>query len=83
MHITQGADDLVGHESSPQSWRKFCRACGTKLFFESLRWAGETHIVLPAFDEPVDRMPEGHAFYDEHVAWIPWPREQEELERAQ
>ena len=83
VHITQGADDLVAHESSPQTWRKFCRACGTKLFFESHRWAGETHVVLPAFDEPVDRMPEGHAFYDEHVAWIPWPREQEELERAQ
>ncbi|MGI8895522.1 MAG: GFA family protein [Casimicrobiaceae bacterium] len=82
VHVTQGADDLVAHESSPQTWRKFCRACGTKLFFESSRWAGETHVVLPAFDEPVDRMPEGHAFYDEHVAWIPWPREQEDLERA-
>ena len=35
--------------------RRFCRVCGTKLFFESARWAGETHVALAAFDEPVDR----------------------------
>lgn len=45
--------------------------CGTKLFFESARWAGETHVVLAAFDEPVDRKPSGHAFYEEHVPWLP------------
>jgi molybdopterin-guanine dinucleotide biosynthesis protein A len=73
--IVAGAEDLVAYESSPGTRRSFCRVCGTKLFFESERWAGEIHVALPAFTTPVDREPEGHAFYEEHVAWIPWPRE--------
>lgn len=39
------------------------------------RWAGETHVTLAAFDDPIDRVPEGHAFFEEHVAWIPWPQQ--------
>jgi len=71
--IVEGADELVAYESSPGTRRTFCRACGTKLFFESTRWPGEIHIVLAAFITAVDRAPEGHAFYEEHVPWLPWP----------
>jgi hypothetical protein len=71
VEVTRGADLLETHESSPQTFRRFCRRCGTKLFFESARWPGETHVVLTAFDEPVDRLPTSHAFFEEHVAWLP------------
>lgn len=71
VRVVEGADSLAAHESSPGTRRSFCRHCGTKLFFESERWAGETHITLAAFDDPVDRAPTGHAFYAEHVAWLP------------
>ncbi len=71
VQVTAGAENLAEHESSPQTFRRFCRRCGTKLFFESSRWPGETHVVLAAFDEPVDRAPSGHAFYEEHVPWLP------------
>ena len=27
--------------------------------------------MLAAFDEPVDRAPSGHAFYEEHASWLP------------
>jgi hypothetical protein len=67
----EGVEHLAAHESSPGTARKFCSRCGTKLFFESTRWPGETHIVRAAFDDPPDREPEGHAFFDEHVAWLP------------
>mgnify|MGYP003596933306 CR=1 FL=1 len=70
--ITQGNDLLVAHESSPGTFRRFCRCCGTKLFFESSKWPGEVHVTLAAFEEPVDRAPQGHAFADEHVAWLPF-----------
>ncbi len=73
--VTAGADDVAVHESSPGTFRKFCRACGTKLFFEGGKWPGETHIPLAAFDDPVDRAPQGHAFYREHAAWLPELRE--------
>ena len=68
--VESGGEDLAVYESSPDTKRSFCRVCGTKLFFESAKWPGETHIALAAFDDPVDRAPEGDAFYDEHVAWI-------------
>ena len=67
VDVTDGAELLAAHESSPGTQRKFCRVCGTKLFFESQRWAGETHVTLVAFDDPVDREPSGHAFASEHV----------------
>jgi len=73
--VVAGADELVAYESSPGTRRTFCRVCGTKLFFESSRWPGEIHIALAAFRTAVDREPEGHAFYEEHVEWIPWPPE--------
>jgi hypothetical protein len=68
-----GGDDLAAYESSPGTRRSFCRVCGTKLFFESDRWAGETHIARAAFTTAVDRDPAGHAFFDEHVPWMPLP----------
>jgi hypothetical protein len=71
VEVTAGDDLLAAHESSPGTFRKFCMACGTKLFFEGAKWPGETHIPLAAFDDPVDRAPQGHAFYTEHVAWLP------------
>jgi hypothetical protein len=67
----EGAEHLATHESSPGTARRFCARCGTKLFFESARWPGEVHIVRAAFDEAPDREPDGHAFFEERVAWLP------------
>ena len=72
MSITEVTELLSAHESSPGTFRRFCTACGTKLFFESIRWPGETHVTLVAFDDPVDREPSGHAFANEHVRWLPF-----------
>jgi len=41
------------------------------MLFESQRWPGETHVALACIDEPIDRAPQAHAFYDNHVDWIP------------
>ena len=71
VRITQGAELVSSHESSPRTFRRFCGKCGTKLFFEGGKWPGETHVVLAAFDEPLDRAPGVHAFYEEHVSWLP------------
>jgi hypothetical protein len=69
--VEAGADDLASYESSPNTQRSFCRVCGTKLFYASDRWAGETHIALAAFVEPVDRAPEGDVYHEERVGWLP------------
>jgi len=72
VSITEGAELLAAHESSPGTFRRFCSACGTKMLFESARWPGETHVTLAAFDDPVDREPAVHAFASEHVRWLPF-----------
>jgi hypothetical protein len=74
VSVETGAGDLVAYVSSPGTKRTFCRGCGSRLFFESVKWPGETHVALAAFDDPVDRLPDRHVFFDEHVSWIPWPR---------
>ncbi len=71
VDVTEGHDVLMVHESSPGTRRMFCAECGTKLFFSSERWPGETHVPLAAFDGPIDRPPGSHAFWDEHAAWLP------------
>jgi hypothetical protein len=71
--VEAGADDLVAYESSSGTHRSFCRICGTKVFFASERWAGETHIPLAAITTPVDRQPTEHFCFEEHVPWIRWP----------
>jgi hypothetical protein len=71
VEVTQGAAHLADHESSPGTHRRFCKRCGTKLFFASSKWPGETHVVLAAFDGPLDRAPQGHAFAAERVDWLP------------
>lgn len=71
VDVVEGRDVLMVHESSPGTKRMFCGECGTKLFYSSDRWRGETHVALAAFDEPLDRPPGSHAFWDEHVDWLP------------
>ena len=46
------------------SLRKFCKKCGTPLFFESTRWPGDTHIPRTAILGPIDRKPQLHFYFD-------------------
>ena len=71
VDILAGSEHLVAHVSSPGTKRSFCARCGTKIFFQSERWPGETHIALAALDDRPDRTPAGHVFFEEHVDWLP------------
>ena len=66
-------DDAQGllrwYDSSPGAERGFCTRCGSTLFFRSERWAGELHIVVGNFRDALDRLPQAHVFWDEHVPW--------------
>ena len=60
---------LCWYASSPGAERGFCSRCGSMLFFRSERWPGELHIALGHFTAPVDRAPQVHAYWQDHVAW--------------
>jgi hypothetical protein len=61
---------LAWYASSGRGERGFCSRCGSTLFFRSPRWPGELHVTLANFDDPVDRAPQAHVFWDTHVDWV-------------
>ena len=67
--IDDGEGQLRWYDSSPGAQRGFCARCGSPLFFRAERWAGELHIARAQFDEPLDRAPQAHVFWDNHVDW--------------
>ena len=40
------------------------------MFFESTRWPGEVHVARALIDEPLDKEPSAHVFYETHVSWL-------------
>lgn len=57
-------------ESSPGARRAHCPRCGTPMFFESTRWPGEMHVARALIEQPLDKEPSAHVFYETHVAWL-------------
>lgn len=57
--------------STPGARRGFCGHCGSPLFFRSETWPGELHVARAHFEDPLDRAPQVHVFYDTHVDWLP------------
>ena len=60
---------LHWYESTPGAERGFCNRCGTMMFFRSTRWPGELHIALAHFTTPIDRTPQMHVHWADHVPW--------------
>jgi hypothetical protein len=57
--------------SSPGVTRTFCRRCGSPLTYEGTRWPGEVHVLIGTMDRPQDFVPEGDAFPEERLPWVP------------
>jgi hypothetical protein len=71
FEITAGRDRLTRYRSSDVATRSFCSACGSTLFFESTRWAGEIHIARATFEGDIDHPVQAHAFFEDRAHW--WP----------
>lgn len=70
FRITAGADHLTRYASSPGARRSFCNVCGSTLLFEGDRWPGEVHVVRANIDGEIDRKPQAHCYYGDHVDWL-------------
>ncbi|MEM7097558.1 MAG: GFA family protein [Pseudomonadota bacterium] len=57
FRIEQGTDSVKWYASSPQSERGFCIECGTRMFFRSSLWAGETHMTVSNMHPPHNLVP--------------------------
>lgn len=67
--IDDGDGQLRWYASSPGAERGFCGRCGSPMLFRSQRWPGELHIARAHFSDAVDRAPQAHAFWNDHVDW--------------
>lgn len=70
FRLRSGEVDVVHYRSSANATRGFCRVCGSTMFFQSTRWAGEMHVALANMLDPVDRAPQVHAFYSDRASWV-------------
>ena len=52
------------------SRRKFCKKCGTQLFFESSRWPGDVHVPRAVLPGCIDRSPQLHFYFDHRPDWM-------------
>jgi hypothetical protein len=69
MAVTwQGARAI--RESSPGVARGFCAVCGTPLSYSGKKWAGETHLLVGAFDDTDGLIPRTDTFVSEKLPWV-------------
>ncbi|MEL1263158.1 GFA family protein [Pseudoxanthomonas putridarboris] len=67
--VHDAGGNLQWYASSAEGERGFCRHCGCMMLFRGTRWPGELHVAMAHFTTPVDRMPQVHVYWDEHVPW--------------
>lgn len=60
----------VTYASSPGVERGFCGACGSPMFYRSVRWPDETHFYAPSLDRPEDYRPTFHTNCREMLSWV-------------
>lgn len=70
VQLDDAQQQLRWYASTPGAERGFCSHCGSMMFFRSERWAGELHIARALFAGPVDREPQVHVYWGDHVDWV-------------
>lgn len=60
---------VTDYRYTPESSRGFCEACGTRLWFKSDLWPGETYMNVGTLDDPEIYVPDSHVVYGEKICW--------------
>ncbi len=69
FQLDEGSAALEWYRSSADAERGFCKSCGTRLFFRSSKWPGETHMAVACMQEPHDLAADKVSFKEELPAW--------------
>ena len=68
--VLQWQGKINHYESSPQTWRGFCPACGTRLYFKSGKWPDEIHLHAATLDEPDAYTPTAEVVVRSRANWL-------------
>jgi hypothetical protein len=61
---------LTHYASSDHGRRSFCSKCGTSLFCELAAHPNTIDITLTSMQGAIDRGPEAHIYFENHVDWV-------------
>lgn len=68
--ITEGAEGLKTYESSPGITWMSCNTCMSPLFQKTHSSPGRVYITVASLTDKLDREPDSHVSYEEHVRWF-------------
>lgn len=70
LRVVRGEQALSHHRSSEHGVRSFCARCGTPLFCELARYPDTIDITLASMEGAIDRAPQAHTYFSDHVDWL-------------
>lgn len=70
LEITLGKDLIKSYESSPGIEWLSCQNCATPLFQTTRYSPGRTYVGVANLSSPLDREPDSHVSFEEHVPWL-------------
>lgn len=68
--IQKGGELINRYESSPGVIWMNCIRCGSCLFQTTQNSPGRTYVAVASLADPLDRAPESHVSFEEHVDWV-------------
>jgi hypothetical protein len=68
--VVRGGEQIARFESSPGSFRKFCRRCGSVVTDADAAWQDFTFMPVGAFDDDPGVRPVGHIFVASKAPWV-------------
>jgi hypothetical protein len=71
LEVDAGRDELRVYSSSEHGTRAFCTRCGSSLFCESQKHPDQVDIPLANMQDPIDRAPQFHFYFDDRADWVP------------
>lgn len=68
--IEEGKASIHRYESSPGTFWDRCANCGSPLFGQTPQTPDRTYIIVASLVDSLDRLPDSHVSYEEHVSWF-------------
>jgi hypothetical protein len=71
LRFTAGETNIADYRSSPPALRRFCRTCGSQLFFLHETYADEVHVPRALLSDDLGMAPKAHIYFSDRVDWMP------------
>lgn len=71
FRLMSGQEFIRVYKSTSQAERRFCKTCGSQLFFQSTHWPGEIHFTRASLlTEDIPDLPTSHVYYSDKASWM-------------